>query len=108
MRCVADSASFSFTQAADYARLARSLQICDAVDYNPGLSLFRWNGCWATLKVQAPNRASPLAIFHFSAWRRLFEPQLGSPRSRIAGRLLLEHCTRPSCGPRRSLAGASP
>jgi hypothetical protein len=45
IHCVADSASFSFTQAADYARLVRTWQIRDAADYSPDFSLFRGNGC---------------------------------------------------------------
>ena len=52
--------------------------------------------------------ASPPTVCHLPASRRPLETQLGAMNSRVSGPLFIEPCPRPSCGPRRSLAGHSP
>jgi hypothetical protein len=92
-----------------WTRSARTQLHSKAVKYREWvLRCFRGNGCWAIQKVQAPDSASPPAIGSFPASRRPLETQLGALKSRASGPLFLQPCTRPSRGPRRTLAGDSP
>jgi len=56
-----------------------------------------------SLRDQALESAPALAVCPLLASRRPVRTQLGALNSRVSGPLFLQPCTRPSCGPHRSL-----
>jgi len=90
-------------------RSAGALQDLDCGRYGVNTPLvwvlrcFRWNGYLARLKNHPPSGASALGLCRFPASRLPLRTQLGAPKNRAPGGLILQARTIPSREPHRSL-----